>query len=148
MHSLLEKCKDLHETEFSNKINVNDVILIKNPIKSRPLWLLSRVIELFSGNNHKVCFAQIKSGDGKVEIHRLKFKHLYLLEILKMFQYFKSLYHWSIVLVTFHLFIIYLLILNWNLHLKKKKWTKILEVIYSPNCKIYISHKFISIRQT
>lgn len=93
LHSLLENCKDLHETEFSNKINVNDVILIKNPIKSRPFWLLGRDIELFSGNNDKVRFAQIKSGDGTVEIHRLKFKHLYLLEILKMFPYFKSLYH-------------------------------------------------------
>ena len=34
--NLRESCKDLHNMNFNNKIQVNDVVLIKNPAKTRP----------------------------------------------------------------------------------------------------------------
>lgn len=85
--SVYEKTAKI-KTKFSNKINNNNVILIKNLVKSRLLWLLGRVIELFSGSDHKACSAQIKSGDGTVEIH--SFKHLYPLELSLMHNYFPN----------------------------------------------------------
>ena len=32
--SLRESCKDLHNMDFNNKIQINDVVLIKNPAKT------------------------------------------------------------------------------------------------------------------
>ena len=44
---LRENCKDQHDMDFSNKIQVNDVVLIKNPAKTRLFGKLVRVTELF-----------------------------------------------------------------------------------------------------
>ena len=38
--SLRSLYKNLHETEFVNKIKVNDLVLIKNPVKARQYWRL------------------------------------------------------------------------------------------------------------
>ena len=46
--SLRESCKDIHNMDFSNRIQVNDVVLIKNPEKIRPFWKLGRLTEFFS----------------------------------------------------------------------------------------------------
>ena len=37
-----ESCKDLHDMDFNNIIQVNDVVLIKNLAKTRPFWKLGR----------------------------------------------------------------------------------------------------------
>ena len=34
--SLRESCKDLYNMDLNNKIQINDVVLIKNPAKIRP----------------------------------------------------------------------------------------------------------------
>lgn len=39
---------------FSNKIKLNNVILIKNPANSSPFWQLGRVIVLFPGDYNKI----------------------------------------------------------------------------------------------
>ena len=61
--SLRESYKDLHNMDFNNKIQVNDVVLIKNPIKTRPFWKLSRVTELFQQNDGNIHSASITRGD-------------------------------------------------------------------------------------
>ena len=66
--SLREQCKDLHEIDFINHIKVNDVVLVKNPAKPRPYWLLGRVLELFYGDDDKVRSAKVKRGDGSIQI--------------------------------------------------------------------------------
>ena len=77
--SLREQCKDLHEIDFINHIKVNDVVLVKNPAKPRPYWLLGRVLELIYGDDDKVRSAKVKRGDGSVQLHSIS--HLYPLEL-------------------------------------------------------------------
>ena len=57
--SLRDSCKDLHNMDINNKIQVNDVVLIKNPAKTRPFWKLGRVTELFLGNDGNIRSARI-----------------------------------------------------------------------------------------
>ena len=57
--SLRENCKDLHETNFAEKIKTDDVVLIRNPIKPRPYWQLGRVVELFRGEDNKIRSANV-----------------------------------------------------------------------------------------
>ena len=75
--SLREQSKDLHEVNFNNRINVDDV-LVKNPAKSRPFWLLGRVLELIVGDDKKIRTVKVKRGDGSVQVHSIKL--LYPLE--------------------------------------------------------------------
>lgn len=77
--SLREQCKDLHEVNFHNRINVDDVVLVKNPAKSRPFWLLGRVLELIVGDDKKIRSVKVKRGDGSVQVHSIKL--LYPLEL-------------------------------------------------------------------
>ena len=77
--SLREKCKDLHEVNFHNRINVDDVVLVKNPAKSRPFWLLGRVLELIVGDDKKIRSVKHKRGDGSIQVHSIK--PLYPLEL-------------------------------------------------------------------
>ena len=64
--SLREQRKDLHEVNLNNRINVDDVVLVKNPAKSRPFWLLGRVLELIVGDDKKIRSVKVKGGDGSV----------------------------------------------------------------------------------
>lgn len=85
--SLRALYKNLHETDFTNRIKVNDIVLIKNPAKGRHHWRLGRVIELIFGSDNKVRSAKILKGNDKyrtseerkLELHSLS--HLYPLEL-------------------------------------------------------------------
>ena len=77
--SLRETCKDLHQVDFVNKVKINDIVLIKNPSRPRPYWLLGRVVQLFPGDDGNVRSVQVRRGDGQVQTHSLK--HLYPLEL-------------------------------------------------------------------
>ena len=63
--SLRETCRDIYETDFSNKIKVDQVILVKNPLKPRPFWQLGRVIELYPGSDNNTRSVKIKLGNNK-----------------------------------------------------------------------------------
>ena len=76
---LREQCKDLHEVNFNNRINVDDVVLVKNSAKSRPFWLMGRVLEFIVGNDKKIRSVKVKRGDGSVQVHSIKL--LYPLEL-------------------------------------------------------------------
>ena len=77
--SLRESSRDLHQLEYVNKIKINDVVLIKNPAKTRPYWLLGRVTELICGEDGKVRIVKLKRGDGENVTHSIK--HLYPMEL-------------------------------------------------------------------
>lgn len=57
---------------------MGDVVTIKLPNKPQPFWALGRVTRLFTGDDGLVRSAQIKRGDGSLQVHSLK--HLYPLE--------------------------------------------------------------------
>ena len=78
--------KDLHETPFTNKIKVNDIVLIKNPAKSRQHWHLGRVLQTYPGSDGKVRSVKLLRGDAnyekgarRIELHSLR--HLYPIEL-------------------------------------------------------------------
>ena len=77
--SLREHCKDLHQCNWKNRISAGDVVLIKMPNKSRPYWLLGRVLELIVGHDNIVRSVKLKRGDGVVVHHSIN--HLYPLEL-------------------------------------------------------------------
>ena len=77
--SIRESCKDLHIMYFNNKIQVNGVVWIKNPAKTRPFWKLGRVTELFQGNNGSIHSVQITRGDVSYKNHNIQ--HLFPMEL-------------------------------------------------------------------
>ena len=77
--SLREQCRDLYEINFQNKIGVDDVVLLKNPAKTRLFWLLGRVLELIMDDDNKVRSMKVKRVDGYVQIQSIKL--LYPLEL-------------------------------------------------------------------
>ena len=52
--SLREICSDLHQVNWNDKIPVDDIVLVKLLNKSRPYWVLGRVIELIRGHDDKI----------------------------------------------------------------------------------------------
>ena len=77
--SLRETCKDLHQINWNNKILIDDIVLVKLLNKSRPYWVLGRVLELVRGHDDKVRSVKVKRGDGVVTHHSIN--HLYPLEL-------------------------------------------------------------------
>ena len=81
--SLRETCKDLHQIDFENKIQINDVVLVKGPPRQkRPFWHFGRVVELIPGYDHKVRAVKILKGDGAtgtIATHSLK--HIFPMEL-------------------------------------------------------------------
>ena len=77
--SLRETCKDLHQFNWNNKISIDDIVLVKLLNKSRPYWVLGRVLELIRGHDDKVRSVKLKRGDGVVTHHSIN--HLYPLEL-------------------------------------------------------------------
>ena len=63
--SLKESTKNSYEHRFENKIDVDDIVLIRHPQKSIPFWLLGRVVEVFKGDDNKIRSANVKR-DGSI----------------------------------------------------------------------------------
>ena len=78
--SLREQCKNLHQINFVNKINVDDVVLVRGPShKKRPHWILGRVLELVYGDDDNIRSVKLKRGDGVIQHHSIS--HLYPMEL-------------------------------------------------------------------
>lgn len=60
---LRELTHDLYQSNFNNVIKVDNVVLIKNPIKSCPYWSLGRVIKVTPGDNTCIRSVLIKKSD-------------------------------------------------------------------------------------
>ena len=66
LFSLREACTELHEMDYRYKIYVDEVVLIKNPMKPWQFWQLGRVVELHSRGDQKVRSVDIRKGEGPV----------------------------------------------------------------------------------
>ena len=62
-----------------NRLQKDDVVLVKSPLKPRPFWILGTIVELIRGNDDIVRSARVRRGDGLEEVRSLK--HLYPLEL-------------------------------------------------------------------
>ena len=83
---LKETFKDLHESNFENRIKVGDIVLVKNPAVKRQHWILGRIMEVYPGADGKVRLVKLLRGKAdyrekpaQPELHSLK--HLYPLEL-------------------------------------------------------------------
>ena len=79
--SLRESTKISYEHRFENKIVADDIVLIHHPQKSRPFWLLGRVVEVFKGDDNKIRSANVKR-DGSIQNYSIN--HLYPLELQQL----------------------------------------------------------------
>ena len=77
--SLREFSRDLYGVDWSNRIGVGDVVLIKSPVKSRPFWQMGRVTQLIPGDDQKVRSAFVRHSNGSVDKYPIS--RLYPLEI-------------------------------------------------------------------
>ena len=77
--SLRENCKNLHESNWENKISAGDVVLGKMLNKARPYWLLDRVLELIVGHDGKIRSVKLKRDDGVIVHYSIN--HLYPMEL-------------------------------------------------------------------
>ena len=64
--SLRESTKNSYEHRFENKIDVDDIVLIRHPKQSRPFWMLGRVVEVFKGDDINIRSANVKR-DGSTQ---------------------------------------------------------------------------------
>merc|ERR1712121_490915 len=85
--SLKESYRNLCDFNFANKVKEGDIVLVKNPAKSRQHRVLGRVIELYPGSDGKVRNVKLLRGDAdwekkgglKPELHSLQ--HLFPVEL-------------------------------------------------------------------
>ena len=86
--SLRESTKNSYEHRFENKIDVDDIVLLRHPQKSRPFWLLGRVV--FKGDDNKIRSANVKR-DGSIQNYSIN--HLYPLELQQLTNATMSMKH-------------------------------------------------------
>lgn len=77
--SLREYSRNMYQADWINKIKVGDIVLIKIANKSRPFWLMGRVLEVIIGYDNKIRSVKLKRGDGLICQHSIC--HLYPLEL-------------------------------------------------------------------
>ena len=78
--SLRELSRKLYQSDFSNKIKVGDIVILKDDRRPRPFWHLVRVVEIIFGNDGLIrsCRVIRKSNDTPT-LHPIN--HLYPLEL-------------------------------------------------------------------
>ena len=77
--SLRERSKKESVQNFNNRIKTDDIVLIKNPLKTRPFWSLGRVTDVYPGHDGFIRSVEVKRGDGIKQKYSLK--HLFPLEL-------------------------------------------------------------------
>jgi hypothetical protein len=77
--SLREHSRNLYQSDWNDRIKVNDIVLIKHPNKPRPYWLLGRVIAVILGHDSIIRSVKLKQGDGTIAHHTIS--NLYPLEL-------------------------------------------------------------------
>ena len=77
--SLREQSRNLYQTDWTNRIQVGDIVLVQMPNKPRPFWLMGRVLEVVLGFDNKIRSVKLQRSDGTVCHHSIC--HLYPLEL-------------------------------------------------------------------
>lgn len=77
--SLRELGRNLYQSDWVNRIRVDDIVLVKVPNRARPFWLLGHVLEIILGHDNKIRSVKLKRGDGVIAHHSIV--HLYPLEL-------------------------------------------------------------------
>jgi len=77
--SLRESSRDIYQVEWSEKIAVDDIVLISSPIKTRPHWTMGRVVQLLPGPDGRTRTVRICRPDRSEGVYAISL--LYPLEL-------------------------------------------------------------------
>ena len=77
--SLRERDRQIYQQNWSNRIKVGEVVLVKIPNKPRPFWNLGIIEELIYGYDDKIRIVKIRQNNVKSEFHSIC--HLYPLTV-------------------------------------------------------------------
>ena len=77
--SLREQSRNLYQSDWTNRIKVGDVVLVKMIDRPRPFWLLGLVLEIVMGCDNIIRSVKLKRGDGQICHHSIC--HLYPIEL-------------------------------------------------------------------
>ena len=77
--SLREHGRKIYQNKWENRIKVGDIVLIKSINKSRPFWMLGKVLENIIGFDNKIRAVKLKQGNGAIEYHSIS--NVYSMEI-------------------------------------------------------------------
>ncbi|KAL7631639.1 UNVERIFIED_CONTAM: hypothetical protein RMT77_018057 [Armadillidium vulgare] len=77
--SLRESSRDMYQAKWDNLIKVDDVVLIKSPVKERPYWQMGIVTQLIHGDDGRVRTVSVKTPGGQSNLYPIKV--LYPLEL-------------------------------------------------------------------
>ena len=69
--SLREHCRNIYQNKWEKRIKVGDVVLIKSINKSRPFWMLRKVLENIIGFDNKIRAVKLKQGNAAIEYHSI-----------------------------------------------------------------------------
>ena len=64
--SLREQSRNLYQSDWTNRIKVGDVVLVKMIDRPRPFWLLGLVLEIVMGCDNIIRSVKLKRGDGQI----------------------------------------------------------------------------------
>ena len=67
--SLREFSRDLFQTDWINRIKVNDIVLIKHPSKPRVFWQMGRVMDVIIGDDNIIRVARVRTPSGAVQLY-------------------------------------------------------------------------------
>ena len=77
--SLREAGRDMYQSDWINKVNVGEIVLISVPNKTRPYWQMGRITELLPGRDGIVRSVKLIRPDRSEGVYSIK--HLYPLEL-------------------------------------------------------------------
>lgn len=71
MLSLREYSQDLNEVNWSNRIKIGDVVLIKNTLKTIPHWLMGRVLNTHVDDDGKIRCIPLMGVDKEIKVQSI-----------------------------------------------------------------------------
>ena len=77
--SLREQSMNLYQSDWTNRIRIGDVVLIRDPMKPRIFWQMGRIVETISGSDSNIRSVKLRKSDSSIAHHSIN--NLYPLEL-------------------------------------------------------------------
>ena len=109
--SLREQSKNLFQVDYNNVIKVGDVVVVKNPMKSRPYWSSGKVMEVTPGDDGIVRSTNIRKPNSVSDVLAPTCPKRSTRGMLKK-DFLKFVWYWfpwiccSVSVITFFLFVL------------------------------------------
>jgi len=77
--SLREQSTKLYQSDWTNRIKIGDLVIIKDSMRPRVFWQMGRVVDTIAGSDTNIRSVQLQKSDGTVVHHSIN--NLYPLEL-------------------------------------------------------------------